>query len=157
MATIAELTTKQAPSWCPGCGDFTILSTIKNSIAELQLEQHNTVIVSGIGCLPPDEQVSVGSQWVCIDHLKKGHTVVNGDGEFTDIKERTIRSFEGKLIEIVPYVSTFNRIRLTPEHPVLCVKRKLIRRRNQISKEKCEAFTPRAYEQRSRSYFRACR
>jgi len=50
MATIAELTTKQAPTWCPGCGDFTILSTIKNAIAELQLEQHNTVLVSGIGC-----------------------------------------------------------------------------------------------------------
>lgn len=50
MATIAELTTKVAPTWCPGCGDFTILSTIKNAIAELQLTQENTVIVSGIGC-----------------------------------------------------------------------------------------------------------
>jgi len=32
------------------CGDFTILSTIKNAIVELGLEQHNTLIVSGIGC-----------------------------------------------------------------------------------------------------------
>lgn len=50
MATIAELTTKEAPTWCPGCGDFTILSTLKIAISELQLEQHNTLIVSGIGC-----------------------------------------------------------------------------------------------------------
>lgn len=50
MATIAELTTKEAPTWCPGCGDWTILSTLKVAISELQLEQHNTLIVSGIGC-----------------------------------------------------------------------------------------------------------
>ncbi len=93
MTAIAELTTRESPTWCPGCGDFLILSTIKNVISELQLEQHNTILVSGIGCLPPDEQVSVGSQWVCIDHLRKGHAVVNGDGEFTSIKERMIRPF----------------------------------------------------------------
>ena len=50
MATIAELTTKEAPTWCPGCGDYTILSTIKNAIADLQLPQHETLICSGIGC-----------------------------------------------------------------------------------------------------------
>lgn len=50
MATIAELTTKVAPTWCPGCGDFLILSTIKNVISELQLAQEDTVIVTGIGC-----------------------------------------------------------------------------------------------------------
>jgi len=32
------------------CGDFTILSTVKNAISELGLEQHNTLVVSGIGC-----------------------------------------------------------------------------------------------------------
>src|SRR3990167_130696 len=110
MTTIADLTTIETPKWCPGCGDFTILSTIKSAIADTGIEQHNTLIVSGIGCLPPDEQVSVGSQWVCIDHLKKGHTVVNGDGEFTSIEERMIKPFEGEMLEIVPYVSTFNRI-----------------------------------------------
>lgn len=50
MATIAELTTKEAPTWCAGCGDFVILSTIKVAISEMGLEQHNTLIVTGIGC-----------------------------------------------------------------------------------------------------------
>ena len=50
MATVAELTTKESPTWCAGCGDYTILSTLKNAISDLQLEQKDTVIVSGIGC-----------------------------------------------------------------------------------------------------------
>jgi 2-oxoglutarate ferredoxin oxidoreductase subunit beta len=50
MSTINDLTTAEAPTWCPGCGDFTILSTIKMAIAEAGLEQHNTLITSGIGC-----------------------------------------------------------------------------------------------------------
>lgn len=50
MPTVAELTTKEAPTWCPGCGDFTILSTIKSAFVELGLPQHQTLVVSGIGC-----------------------------------------------------------------------------------------------------------
>ena len=49
-ATVAELTTKEAPTWCVGCGDFSILSVLKLSIADLKLDPANTVIVSGIGC-----------------------------------------------------------------------------------------------------------
>jgi 2-oxoglutarate ferredoxin oxidoreductase subunit beta len=48
--TVASLTTKDSPTWCPGCGDFTILSTLKNALVELGIEQHNTLITSGIGC-----------------------------------------------------------------------------------------------------------
>ncbi len=50
MVNIGELTPKETPTWCPGCGDFTILSSLKNAISEAGLEQHNTVICSGIGC-----------------------------------------------------------------------------------------------------------
>ncbi|MFH1591360.1 MAG: 2-oxoacid:ferredoxin oxidoreductase subunit beta [archaeon] len=50
MTTVAELTTKVTPTWCPGCGDFTILATLKNAVAELGLDPKDTVIVSGIGC-----------------------------------------------------------------------------------------------------------
>lgn len=50
MATIPQITTKNSPTWCPGCGDFTILSTVKNAIVELGIEPENVVIVSGIGC-----------------------------------------------------------------------------------------------------------
>ncbi len=48
--TVAKLTTKEAPTWCPGCGDFTILSTIKNALVEIDADTANTLIVSGIGC-----------------------------------------------------------------------------------------------------------
>jgi 2-oxoglutarate ferredoxin oxidoreductase subunit beta len=36
--------------WCPGCGDFGIHTSIQMALAELQLEPHRVVIVSGIGC-----------------------------------------------------------------------------------------------------------
>jgi 2-oxoglutarate ferredoxin oxidoreductase subunit beta len=36
--------------WCPGCGDFGIMNAVQMALAELGLEPHRTVIVSGIGC-----------------------------------------------------------------------------------------------------------
>src|SRR5512136_2191078 len=36
--------------WCPGCGDFGILSALQMAFSELGLEPHQIVIVSGIGC-----------------------------------------------------------------------------------------------------------
>ena len=36
--------------WCPGCGDFGILSALQVAFAELELEPHKVVMVSGIGC-----------------------------------------------------------------------------------------------------------
>jgi 2-oxoglutarate ferredoxin oxidoreductase subunit beta len=35
--------------WCPGCGDFGILSALQMALAELGIEPHKAVIVSGIG------------------------------------------------------------------------------------------------------------
>ena len=36
--------------WCPGCGDFGILSAIQMALAKLQVPPHRTAVVSGIGC-----------------------------------------------------------------------------------------------------------
>ncbi len=36
--------------WCPGCGDFGILSSIQMALAKLQIPPHRTAVVSGIGC-----------------------------------------------------------------------------------------------------------
>jgi 2-oxoglutarate ferredoxin oxidoreductase subunit beta len=36
--------------WCPGCGDFGIMNGLQMAFAELNLEPHNIVMVSGIGC-----------------------------------------------------------------------------------------------------------
>jgi len=36
--------------WCPGCGDFGIMTALQMAFAELGLEPHQVVMVSGIGC-----------------------------------------------------------------------------------------------------------
>jgi 2-oxoglutarate ferredoxin oxidoreductase subunit beta len=39
----------QIPAWCPGCGNFSILKTLKEALVELELQPHQVTIVSGIG------------------------------------------------------------------------------------------------------------
>lgn len=39
----------QTPSWCPGCGNYLILDTLKQALVELAVEPHQIMIVSGIG------------------------------------------------------------------------------------------------------------
>jgi 2-oxoglutarate ferredoxin oxidoreductase subunit beta len=48
--TLADLKGKVDPDWCPGCGDFGVLSAIQKALVELQIPNHNVVAVSGIGC-----------------------------------------------------------------------------------------------------------
>lgn len=38
------------PDWCPGCGDFSVLSALQAALYELGLKPHQVVVVSGIGC-----------------------------------------------------------------------------------------------------------
>lgn len=38
------------PIWCPGCGDFGVLSSFYKAISELQIPPEQLVVVSGIGC-----------------------------------------------------------------------------------------------------------
>jgi len=38
------------PVWCPGCGDFGVLSATYKALTTLQLKPHEVVVVSGIGC-----------------------------------------------------------------------------------------------------------
>jgi 2-oxoglutarate ferredoxin oxidoreductase subunit beta len=42
--------TAAKPNWCPGCGNFGIHSALKKALLELDLEPHQVVIASGIGC-----------------------------------------------------------------------------------------------------------
>lgn len=50
MPTFEALTTKETPTWCPGCGDFGILMAVKHALEQLEVEQHKVVMVGGIGC-----------------------------------------------------------------------------------------------------------
>jgi 2-oxoglutarate ferredoxin oxidoreductase subunit beta len=38
------------PDWCPGCGDFSVLSALQAALFELGLKPHQVLVVSGIGC-----------------------------------------------------------------------------------------------------------
>ena len=54
--TAAPPTTKkdwssdQEVRWCPGCGDYSILTAMQMLMPELNVRRENTVFVSGIGC-----------------------------------------------------------------------------------------------------------
>lgn len=48
--TLADLKGKVDPDWCPGCGDFGVLSALEKALVELQIPNHNVVAISGIGC-----------------------------------------------------------------------------------------------------------
>jgi 2-oxoglutarate ferredoxin oxidoreductase subunit beta len=51
-ATLArkDFQSDQEVRWCPGCGDYTILSAIQLLLPELGVQPENLVFVSGIGC-----------------------------------------------------------------------------------------------------------
>src|SRR5207245_11277147 len=36
--------------WCPGCGDFGILSSIQQALLQLQIPPYKIAMISGIGC-----------------------------------------------------------------------------------------------------------
>lgn len=36
-------------AWCPGCGNFNILDSLKNALTDLQLDPHDVLMVGGIG------------------------------------------------------------------------------------------------------------
>lgn len=38
------------PTWCPGCGYFSIVEAVGMAMNALKIEQRDTVVVSGIGC-----------------------------------------------------------------------------------------------------------
>ena len=38
------------PVWCPGCGDYSVLSSVTKAFAMLELRPENVAVVSGIGC-----------------------------------------------------------------------------------------------------------
>jgi len=48
--TIQDLDGDVHPDWCPGCGDFGVLKSLKEAILELNLPTHEVLVVSGIGC-----------------------------------------------------------------------------------------------------------
>ncbi len=46
----SDFQSDQEVRWCPGCGDYTILATVQNFLAELGVAREKHVFISGIGC-----------------------------------------------------------------------------------------------------------
>ncbi len=47
--TVQDYLSPVENQWCPGCGNFGILRAVKKALAELKLEPHQVLFVSGIG------------------------------------------------------------------------------------------------------------
>ncbi len=45
-----DFVSDQEPRWCPGCGDYAILSTVQGFLPEIGVPTHQMVWVAGIGC-----------------------------------------------------------------------------------------------------------
>ena len=48
--TAKDFVTDQEVRWCPGCGDYSILSQVQKIMPTLGIARENIVIISGIGC-----------------------------------------------------------------------------------------------------------
>ena len=45
-----DFSSDQEVRWCPGCGDYTILKQVQNSMPDLGVPKERIVFISGIGC-----------------------------------------------------------------------------------------------------------
>lgn len=45
-----DFSSDQDVRWCPGCGDYTILKQVQNSMPDLGVPKEQVVFISGIGC-----------------------------------------------------------------------------------------------------------
>src|SRR5437588_9062684 len=50
MSDVKLFDIDEKPTWCAGCGDFGILSAVKQAFSGLDLYPHQLLLVSGIGC-----------------------------------------------------------------------------------------------------------
>jgi 2-oxoglutarate ferredoxin oxidoreductase subunit beta len=50
VTTKKDWTSDQEVRWCPGCGDYSILTAVQMLMPELGVKREDTVFVSGIGC-----------------------------------------------------------------------------------------------------------
>jgi 2-oxoglutarate ferredoxin oxidoreductase subunit beta len=50
VLTAKDFKSDQEVRWCPGCGDYAILASVQQVMAELGLPRERIVFISGIGC-----------------------------------------------------------------------------------------------------------
>jgi Fe-S cluster assembly protein SufB len=77
------------------------------------------------GCLPAWEEVSYGDEMRCIRDVALHDVVLNDRGEEAEVAKIMRREYHGDMVEITPR-SAGNRFHVTPEHPVLAIRRQRI-------------------------------
>jgi Fe-S cluster assembly protein SufB len=111
------------------CGDIMVIyiKVKDEKIADIKFQT--------FGCIPKDEDVTIdGGYWEKASNNPPD--LINRYGNNVDIKKRYERDYNGKLLEITPFVSTYNSFMLTPNHPVLAIKREWMKKKR-ISSSKC--------------------
>jgi Fe-S cluster assembly protein SufB len=78
------------------------------------------------GCLPAWEELSCGDQLRGIRDVAIDDAVLNAEGDETRVAKIMRRRYRGGMVEIEPR-SPGNRFHLTPEHPVLAIRRERVR------------------------------
>ena len=48
--TKSDFQSDQETRWCPGCGDYAVLSAVQQFMPELGIPPHKIVFITGIGC-----------------------------------------------------------------------------------------------------------
>lgn len=48
--TARDFKSDYKPVWCPGCGDYSVLSSITKALAAIGVKRENVAVISGIGC-----------------------------------------------------------------------------------------------------------
>ena len=48
--TKADFQSDQETRWCPGCGDYAVLSAVQTFMPELGIPPERIVFITGIGC-----------------------------------------------------------------------------------------------------------
>jgi len=48
--TVKDYKSDLKPVWCPGCGDYSVLSSITKALADINRDPHKCAVISGIGC-----------------------------------------------------------------------------------------------------------
>lgn len=123
----------------PVCGDvmWIYIKVGEKKVGGKKEEIIKDIKFRTLGCLPPEEKVSIGNDWVNISDISKGDMVLTSEGKRAIVKDTYKSEFDGKLIHIIPFVSRFNSFSVTSAHPVFCIKRKFLKQ-HRLSSKKCD-------------------
>ena len=50
LLELSRYKSETRPDWCPGCGDFGVLNSLVQAVANLEIDPKDLLVVSGIGC-----------------------------------------------------------------------------------------------------------